>query len=367
MDTKEFKGVIEDIVDTRINNKGITKYISAIVSAINSDGSVNVYLPPDTTKIVSNVANKTGEYLNIGDSVELCTKNGKTNNAWIAVKHRTNLDGNNAYQVRWAKLLPDGTDLNTIVQPGTYRSRGTTQTSTMKNVPASQTSGFELVVFNRAGANYFDGSTPECMTQEIKRDSRIFTRYTWDYGETWSDWAVHCGYRIGDIFITSTPDNPSSQLGGKWELFDKEFESYQNKYTDAADIAKYITCTSNCNVTEFVVRRIGHTIIFRIYFQTLVELNDSTISLADLNFSALGIKGLSYQQTNILMGGDGGNGIAITNVSDGGNINVVDVIPKGTATVLAAGYTPRLYYQQALPAGNMLNEVCDKFYWRRTE
>lgn len=91
MDTKEFKGVIEDIVETRITKKGITKYVSAIVKKVNSDGSVNVYLPPDIEKVISNVINKTGESLAIGDSVELCTKNGKTSNAWVSVKHGTNL------------------------------------------------------------------------------------------------------------------------------------------------------------------------------------------------------------------------------------------------------------------------------------
>lgn len=40
MDTKEFKGVIEDIVETRMTKKGITKYVSAIVKKVNSDGSV---------------------------------------------------------------------------------------------------------------------------------------------------------------------------------------------------------------------------------------------------------------------------------------------------------------------------------------
>ena len=91
MDTKEFKGVIEDIVDARISKKGITKFVSAVVKTVNSNGSVDVYLPPDTEKIVSGVLNKTGERLSVGDSVELCTKNGKTSNAWVSVKHGTNV------------------------------------------------------------------------------------------------------------------------------------------------------------------------------------------------------------------------------------------------------------------------------------
>ena len=35
MNTKEFKGVIEDIVDARMSKKGITKYVSAIIKNVN--------------------------------------------------------------------------------------------------------------------------------------------------------------------------------------------------------------------------------------------------------------------------------------------------------------------------------------------
>ena len=91
MDTKQFKDVIEDITQVKINNQGITKFVSAIVKTVNADGSVSVYIPPDTQKVISNVLNKTGETLNVGDSVELCTKNGKTNNAWVSTKHGTSL------------------------------------------------------------------------------------------------------------------------------------------------------------------------------------------------------------------------------------------------------------------------------------
>lgn len=87
MDTKEFKSVIEDIVDAKIARKGITKFMSAVVKTVHEDGSVDVYLPPDKARTASNVLNKTGETLYEGDSVELCAKNGKLSNAWVSVKH----------------------------------------------------------------------------------------------------------------------------------------------------------------------------------------------------------------------------------------------------------------------------------------
>ena len=92
MDTKEFKSVIEDIVDAKMASKGITKFISAVVKTVHEDGSVDVYLPPDKARTASNVLNKTGETLYEGDSVELCAKNGKLRNAWVSEKHGTNFN-----------------------------------------------------------------------------------------------------------------------------------------------------------------------------------------------------------------------------------------------------------------------------------
>lgn len=89
-DTKDivnFKKVIEDIVDARLQNYGITSFIAAVVTKVNDDGTVNVTIPPDNNRFVNNVLNKSNESLSSGDSVELCTKNGRLSNSWVAIKH----------------------------------------------------------------------------------------------------------------------------------------------------------------------------------------------------------------------------------------------------------------------------------------
>ena len=83
----EFKKVIEDIVDTRLKSYGITSFVAAVVTKVNDDGTVNVTIPPDNSRFVNNVLNKSNESLSTGDSVELCTKNGRLSNAWVAIKH----------------------------------------------------------------------------------------------------------------------------------------------------------------------------------------------------------------------------------------------------------------------------------------
>lgn len=86
-DIASFKKVIEDIVDARLQSYGITSFIAAIVTKVNDDGTVNVTIPPDNSRFVNNVLNKSNESLSSGDSVELCTKNGRLSNSWVAIKH----------------------------------------------------------------------------------------------------------------------------------------------------------------------------------------------------------------------------------------------------------------------------------------
>lgn len=89
----EFKKVIEDIIDARLKSYGITSFVAAIVTKVNDDGTVNVTIPPDNNRFVNNVLNKSNESLSTGDSVELCTKNGRLSNAWVAIKHGKSVSG----------------------------------------------------------------------------------------------------------------------------------------------------------------------------------------------------------------------------------------------------------------------------------
>ena len=88
---EDFKKVIEDIVDAQIKKHRITTYVSAIVTAVYTvdKNTVDVVIPPDTSRTITGLQNKTGEALQVGDSVEICTKNGTLSNAWVAVKHGT--------------------------------------------------------------------------------------------------------------------------------------------------------------------------------------------------------------------------------------------------------------------------------------
>ena len=73
--------MIEDMM------KKVTHLDSAIVDKVNSDGTVDVYFPPDNNKIFTRISNQTPYALSVGDSVEILLKNGSYSNCWVIAKH----------------------------------------------------------------------------------------------------------------------------------------------------------------------------------------------------------------------------------------------------------------------------------------
>ena len=85
--------VVKDIAQNEIRRVGFPTFVAAIVQKVNADGTVDVYIPPNKDNMVTGVLNKTGEMLEIGDSVEIETKSGSLSNCWISIKHGTNVQG----------------------------------------------------------------------------------------------------------------------------------------------------------------------------------------------------------------------------------------------------------------------------------
>ena len=83
----QFKKTIDEMVQDGIKKQRITNYITAKVSKVNQDGTFDVYFPPDVNSIKTGLLNKSHDTLLVGDTVEVCTKNGSLANAWIALRH----------------------------------------------------------------------------------------------------------------------------------------------------------------------------------------------------------------------------------------------------------------------------------------
>ena len=79
-----------DRIDTCISDKiskSVTRLASAIVTKVNSDGSVNIRLPSEDNTEFTKIQNQCPYELKIGDAVEITLKNGSFNNCWVSAKH----------------------------------------------------------------------------------------------------------------------------------------------------------------------------------------------------------------------------------------------------------------------------------------
>ena len=93
--TNKYADIMLDRISQCISEetKNLPALSGAKVSSVNSDGTINVYFPPDDNKIFTNISNQTPFNLQEGDSVELLLKDGSYNNCWIVAKHQDTFNG----------------------------------------------------------------------------------------------------------------------------------------------------------------------------------------------------------------------------------------------------------------------------------
>lgn len=167
------------------------------------------------------------------------------------------------------------------------------------------------------------------------------------------------GHEIGDIIITSTNEDPSGRLGGTWELIDKDFIEI------AGNFKEWFT-PSNVTVNNLYVVRSKHSMKIRLDFTNKVALSDSTATLGVLDFKALGITDIGMSYNGSIAVTDGGNGIIETNLNySTGVLTSADVVTKTSGGQIAADSSINYLIDINVRHYEMLDEACDKFYWRK--
>lgn len=167
-------------------------------------------------------------------------------------------------------------------------------------------------------------------------------------------------YPINSVVITSTNENPSSRLGGTWELIDKEF-----KY-DGGTVSDCFTANST-NVTshDFKYVRSGHSIFMRLNIVNKVALTDTTLDLGVFDWEKLGFTSLYYGMFDLVGASDGGQALVMTRIQASGEMTTTDVHNINGSHNIAAGSVTYWNFTYPIHYPEMLDEACDKFYWKR--
>lgn len=179
------------------------------------------------------------------------------------------------------------------------------------------------------------------------------------YGKTTIDDEL-LNKQIGDIVITSTNENPASRLGGNWELVDKDFIEI------AGNFKEWFTPSSNVTLNNFYVVRSKHSMKVRLDFTNKVALSDTAVVFGNIDYSSLGITDIGMSYSGSIAVTDGGNGIAEMNLHySSGELSSVDVITKTSGGQIAANSSINYLIDINVRHYEMLDEACDKFYWKK--
>lgn len=164
-------------------------------------------------------------------------------------------------------------------------------------------------------------------------------------------------YPVGSVYVSNTNENPSSRLGGTWELIDKEFKSYASSSNNF-----FNADSTNCELNSCYYTRGGHSIQMRLNYTNKVSLSDTNLTLGTFDFDELGVTAFPYSLYNVIGATDGGNALltAYINYSTG-----ILTHAESTSTV-AANNSCYLLFEVVLTYNRMLDSFCDKFYWKRT-
>lgn len=424
-ETEEFKEILDTISENTLNNAGITKYISAIVYEINENGSCNLYIPPDTKNIITGVPNKSGEYLHIGDSVEVCTKNGKMNNSWIAVKH-----GNSSGSPTYENL----NIINNLNVGGNTQLEGATYVHTAQGTPG--TAGYILIATIGVTNSYANaplhmmigrrGATPTDFYFGFQNanntDPGVAYAYCtyptvdiYYYKEMESTWNIYVKkselydhitvlqyekdityegnnyfvlfkdvqdsslpsgavyvdsniYPLGSIYVTSTNNEPT-YLGGSWDLIDKEFAPAYDYVENNSSFQTFDNIYHDSDhVASCRIRRGGHTINLSHVVYPSKDLADSNVILMYVKLAYIGLTA-KQGQNNIIAYCDGGNSFVMLPIggTSAGDTQVSITSVDAKPNTITAG-TNNIRFDWVYVATNkneMIDSFCDKFYWKR--
>ena len=172
-------------------------------------------------------------------------------------------------------------------------------------------------------------------------------------------------YPVGSLYVTSTPENPATYLGGTWELYDKHLKT-NYLATDKGDRLVKKTANENAYSCNVHMTTHDHTAEIRFDATLLKSMGDTNLELAVLNFKNMGFHQIKDTVCSV-SASDASEGIVAMELSfDTGSVIGFDVFPKGTNTTLPSGSKVRGVFTCTVDSEWMIDDFCDKFFWKKT-
>jgi hypothetical protein len=172
---------------------------------------------------------------------------------------------------------------------------------------------------------------------------------------------LNIAHPVGSILTTSTNVNPAATLGGTWELVDKAFKDLYITLDST-----YWTATNATIGEASNVLLADHSIAIRLNLIASSEFNDESKAVGTLNLAKCGISSLSYSVNYCPIISDLGNCVMSYKITSDGAISMHEVLNVNDTHVMPSGSDFFINLTQPINSNKMLDDFCDKFYWKRT-
>ena len=168
---------------------------------------------------------------------------------------------------------------------------------------------------------------------------------------------------VGSVVCMSSNTNPSSTLGGTWELIDKEFRQ------------TWIDCVSsdweagNATFSSAVIALYGKTGMIRVSCIPSATFGDQNpTKMGKLKWSNYGLGSTYFSCSYRSAQGDGAQASVVYTLDTDGTINCYDALHlSGEHKVdIASTYDIVFTDYVTWEKENMPDKYCDKFYFKRT-
>jgi hypothetical protein len=176
--------------------------------------------------------------------------------------------------------------------------------------------------------------------------------------------SVDIAHPVGSLMITTTNTNPATTVGGTWVLIDKSFKAANIDLTLTP--AAYWTALNATLGPCSSVLLADHTLSLRLNLFVTANLTDSTDTLGTLNSTTLGVTELVPETLSNVAISDGGGSILAYELSQNGELSVTKVWLLDETSAADGNQSYYINLSQSIPHTKMLDEFCDKFYWKRT-
>ena len=171
---------------------------------------------------------------------------------------------------------------------------------------------------------------------------------------------------VGSIICMATNKNPGDLLGfGTWELVDKELTN--NFYT--LTTGKGWTDVNGTATSDSGFHISGHSLTLRLILKLNNATSDSTYIVGTIDPSYLGLTQLPLTKTGIPFTVDGGEVVGNATISTAGTVQINDGWTVSSGAIshsINLTYSVPIHASYTVPYQTMLDEKCNKFYFKRT-